>query len=369
MIAELQSSIAHSQAGGSVAALAADASPSRADQMKMKVERHALLLRGAPIAISLSAINALIVAMVAWGKVDTIVIAAWTGAAVILSVCRLVLWRHFSAKLKSGHTLIKFTSIHVTAMGLNGMIWGALVPIFAMSGILGNAFLPFIIAGMTAAAISSASASWKAVLAFNLPVLSSAALFYGIFAPEGGLAIATLIVAYAAATSFLAIKTQDAIERSIRLRSRNDNLMGALKRQVRASQEAESRFRALIEATSEFTFIFGPDGRISYASPSIEEALGIPPQTIIGRKTRGIVHPDDLQKLRDLRGEALVKIGAVTSIDKLCLKAGAGDYRNVSGRLTNMLYVPGVEGFVFTGSTLIEEPSCLSSEVPSQATA
>lgn len=352
MIAELQDAISNG-AGKTLR----DQRVSDADRMKMKVERHALLLRGAPIAIAVSAVNAVIALMVAWGQVDPVWLGGWFSAVIILSMVRLIIWRRFSKNPAGAHGLIRFTSVHVAAMGANGVLWGAFAPLLAVSGMLSNAFLPFILAGMTAAAISSASASWKAVVAFNVPVLFSTALAYAFFAPSDGLAIAGIITIYGLATAVLAWRAQQIIERSIRLRSRHDLLLKTLTRQVSTAHESDQRYRALVETSGDVTLIFTPQGKITFASSAAEDLLGMPPPTILGRTTRDLVHPRDLDMFRAAGNKVLARLGSVTPVGHVCLK-GADGYVALTGRLTNMLYVPGVEGFVFTGG-LVREGACV----------
>ena len=328
-----------------------------ADRINAKVERYALLLRGAPTAAGISIVNALITVGVAWGRIDAETIGLWASAVILLSLLRLAIWRRFSKTQAAGRGLLRFVKLHVIAMAANGALWGSLAPIFAISGMMSNAYLPFIIAGMTAAALASAAASWRAVLAFNVPVLSVAALSYGVFAEHDGLLIAAVILLYGVATTYLAWTTQQMIVRSIRLRSRNDHLLSALTKQIDAAHEAEQRYRALVESSSEVTMIFSPEGRVVYASPAAEVAFGAPPQNIVGQTTLEIVHPNDIDQFRAVGGKSLSKIGEVIPLRHVCMRASGGDYVNLTGRLTNMLYVPGVEGFVFSGSK-VEEGAC-----------
>jgi PAS domain S-box-containing protein len=326
-----------------------------ADRIKIKVERHALLLRGAPTASIISIVNASITVAVAWGSIDPLIIGGWAGAIIVLAFLRLLIWARFTKSHAAGRSLLKFTRAHVAAMGVNGILWGSLAPIFAMSGLLSNAYLPFIIAGMSAAAIASAGASWKSVLAFNVPALSAAAISYGLFAENDGLLVAAVIALYGVATTYLAWTTQQMIVRSIRLRSRNDNLLAALTKQIDAANEGEQRYRALVESSSEVTLIFSPEGRITYASPAAELAFGAPTQNLIGLTTQEIVHPEDFSQFRAVGNKTLSKIGEVIPLHHVCMRAPGGEYVNLSGRLSNMLYVPGVEGFVFSGGKVDEE--------------
>ena len=352
MIAELQSSI-----GARRARPAFEANLTSADKLKIKVERRAHLLRGAPVAIAISALNAVITFFVARADIERTILVGWVGAVLTLCFFRFLIWLRFRKQAKHGHALIRYTKYHVGGMALNGVLWGMLAPIFAFSDLLGHAFLPFIVAGMTAAAVSSAGSSWKSVLSFNIPVLASLAVSYALFIEPGGYAIAAIVVIYGVATSFLAWSMQQMIERSIRLRSRNDTLLQALTQQIDYTHEAAQRFRALIEASSDVTLIFSPEGKVIYASPSVEKTLQTPPQLLIGCSTKDVVHPDDLPLFQSAGGKALAKIGEATAIAHLCLRNSADGYQAFSGRLTNMLYVPGVEGFVFVGA-LIDENGC-----------
>ena len=350
MVAGLKSALANKPPRRTV-----DDGLTTADRINVKIERYALLLRGAPIAAIVSLCNALITLAVAWGRIDTVAIGSWAFAVILLSLLRLLLWRRFSRTQAAGRGLLRFTRFHVVAMALNGVLWGSLAPIFAMSGMMSNAFLPFIIAGMTAAALASAAASWRSVLAFNVPALGAAAVSYGVFAEHDGPLIAAVILLYGAATAYLAWTTQQMIVRSIRLRSRNDHLLTALTKQVDAAHEAEQRYRAIVESSSEVTLIFSPEGVVTYASPAAESAFGAPPQNILGLSTQEVVHPDDLEQFRAVGGKSLSKLGEVMPLHHVCMRASGGSYVNLSGRLTNMLYVPGVEGFVFSGAKVDNE--------------
>lgn len=328
---------------------------SAADQVKLKVERHILLLRGAPTAISISAIIAVITLAAAWGKIDHVVLGSWTAIIVVFAAVRLLTWWRFSRLTHSPRALLRFTQLHIAAMGVNGVIFGALAPIFTVNGLLGHAFLPFVIAGMTAATISSASASWKAVVAFNFPVLASFSLSYIFFMGTEGILIALVVSLYGVATAYLASRVQSVVERSIKLRSRNQNLLNALTRQVDEANEAEQRYRALVEVSNDLTLIFSPEGRVTYASPSAERILGLSPRMLIGRSTRKIVHPDDVDQFRSAGSQSLANLGDVKPLSHICLRNSDGGYEALTGRMTNMLYVPGVEGFVFSGGMLDSE--------------
>lgn len=352
MIAELKTAISNTPVRRRV-----DQNLSSADKVKIRAERMTLLMRGAPIEIGIGLANAGLTYWMARPSVDRNILLAWVLSAVGLAAVRMFVWFSFSRGAPAAHRLSTYAKFHVAGMGLNGVLWGALGPIFAMHGLLGSAFLPFMIAAMTATALASAGASWRAVLAFNIPALAPFAAAYIITVGDKGPMIAIIVILYAGAIAYLAWSTQEMIGRSIRLRSRNDRLIEAFKKQVDAAHEAEKRYRALIESSEDLTIIFSPEGRVVYASPAVNTALGAPANAFIGRSTKDIVHPDDLAIFRSVGEKSLSKLGEVRPLDHVCLKAADGSYAAFSGRLTNMLYVPGVDGFVFSGGKLASKPA------------
>ncbi len=329
---------------------------SRVESVKLKVERAALLFRGAPTAIVISIVNAIITGIVAWSAVSHSVLLPWIGAVILLASIRAGVWLRFRFSRVSGRAMSRFARLHVFFMAINGALWGALAPIFAVYGMLSHAFLPFVIAGMAAAAVISAGASWRAVLAFNLPLLAPLAATYALALGENGLAISAVVVLFAGATAYLALSVQKMIDRSILLHTHNAALFDAIQKQADEAHIAEQRFRALVEASHDVTIIFSPEGRVTYASPSVETVFDASPEQLIGKTTKDIVHADDISQFRAVGEKSLSTLGQAVQLDHVCMKGGEGEYKMLAGRLTNMLYVPGVEGFVFNGGLLKEEP-------------
>ncbi|MEM8770850.1 MAG: PAS domain-containing protein [Pseudomonadota bacterium] len=350
MIAELQSAI--SNAPSRRARLK---TLSRVESVKLQVERSALLFRGAPTAIAVSAINAGITAAVAWSTVGPAFLGPWVTAVLVLAGVRASVWLRFRFAKPAGRAMTRFANVHIFFMALNGALWGVLAPLFAVHGGMGQIFLPFVIAGMAAAAIASAGASWRAVLAFNIPALAPLAGTYALTAGSDGYAIAGVVVLFGFATAYLAITVQRMIDRSILLHTHNTSLFDALQKQADEAHLAEQRFRALVESTNDVTLIFSPEGRVIYASPAVSKIFGADPSEMIGMTTKEVVHKDDLPLFRSVGEQSLSTLGEAIHLPHVCMKGPAGNHVAMGGRLTNMLYVPGVEGFVFNGGVLKEE--------------
>jgi two-component system sensor histidine kinase UhpB len=74
-----------------------------------------------------------------------------------------------------------------------------------------------------------------------------------------------------------------------------------------ALRQSETRFRALIEKSSDGISILSPDGRFIYSSPASIKILGYSPEELVGRDAFHGVHPDDLERTRAL----YARLGAV----------------------------------------------------------
>src|SRR6185312_10528814 len=62
--------------------------------------------------------------------------------------------------------------------------------------------------------------------------------------------------------------------------------------------KSEERFRALTENALDITAIVSPQGRIDYASPSIEPVMGYAPGGLLGANVLDLVHPEDVTEVQ-----------------------------------------------------------------------
>jgi PAS domain S-box-containing protein len=109
-------------------------------------------------------------------------------------------------------------------------------------------------------------------------------------------------------------------------------------------RESESRFRALIENSSDGIALMGPDGTILYEGPSTQHILGYTPEENIARRVFDLVHPDDRDEMRT-RLEDLVQSGGVVTAEYR-VKHKDGSWRWMEGTTTNLLSEPSVRALV-----------------------
>lgn len=80
----------------------------------------------------------------------------------------------------------------------------------------------------------------------------------------------------------------------------------AIKEDITARKEAEAAlakselyYRSLIEHALDLTAVLAPDGRVLFASPSVERLLGIRPDDAKGMSAFDLIHPEDASRVKE----------------------------------------------------------------------
>ncbi|MDH5607416.1 MAG: PAS domain S-box protein, partial [Anaerolineae bacterium] len=122
-------------------------------------------------------------------------------------------------------------------------------------------------------------------------------------------------------------------------------------------KEREERYRALTENTSDIILVHDKQGKYIYASPSVERFIGMKKEEFIDKTPADFIHADDLGwinlKMRELRH---MEEGASIFIPQF---RGHPRYKGENtyyqGTVTNMLHIPSVNGYVFTGRDITKQ--------------
>jgi PAS domain S-box-containing protein len=112
-----------------------------------------------------------------------------------------------------------------------------------------------------------------------------------------------------------------------------------------ALQTSETRFRALIEHSTDAISLLDARATVLYASPSTERVLGYPAAEFVGRNAFEYMHPDDLGRVQGLFAELLGRPGG-TLRDQFRYRAKSGAWLWVEGSGTNLLHDPAVGAVV-----------------------
>jgi PAS domain S-box-containing protein len=110
-------------------------------------------------------------------------------------------------------------------------------------------------------------------------------------------------------------------------------------------RQSEQQFRALIEHSTEAIALFSPDGIILYASPSTERVTGYTADELVGMNSFRLVHPNDLERVRERLASLLDQPGAFTTLEyRFCHHDGT--FRWMEGTISNCLSDPTIGAIV-----------------------
>jgi diguanylate cyclase (GGDEF)-like protein/PAS domain S-box-containing protein len=107
----------------------------------------------------------------------------------------------------------------------------------------------------------------------------------------------------------------------------------------------EERFRSLVAHSSDMMLLLDATGsEIRYASPATATLLKCDPETLVGNNPISIVHPDDLERVKDGLAEALNSCDLVRTEFRIVDKEN--EERDVDAVITDLRTNPAVSGFV-----------------------
>ncbi|PKG33716.1 PAS domain S-box protein, partial [Methanoregula sp.] len=126
-----------------------------------------------------------------------------------------------------------------------------------------------------------------------------------------------------------------------------------LKKAENDLQRSEKWFRFLIQNSSDMIRIIGPDGLISYTSPSTTRVLGYDPSELIGKDPFEYLHPDDREHVRAALGEVRKETHHHAPTEYR-IRHADGHYIAVEAVANNLLSVPEINGIVVTVRPITE---------------
>ena len=124
-------------------------------------------------------------------------------------------------------------------------------------------------------------------------------------------------------------------------------------RDVTDRRAVQRRYQVMIENASDVYSILDRDGRITYASPSIEGVLGYAPEAVEGRPAVELIHPDDRADVLEFYEDLLTEPGLERRAEYR-VRHRDGGWRVVESVAQNLLEEHFIEGIVVSSRDVTE---------------
>jgi diguanylate cyclase (GGDEF)-like protein/PAS domain S-box-containing protein len=119
-------------------------------------------------------------------------------------------------------------------------------------------------------------------------------------------------------------------------------------------RRGEARFSSLVQHASDLITVVGPDGRITYQSPSIERVLGYAADDVIGSRFDQFMDPAERGRLLHILADGAAAPGGQTPTIECALRHLDGTLRQFEVLSTNLLDDPAVCGIVLNSRDVSE---------------
>ncbi len=127
-----------------------------------------------------------------------------------------------------------------------------------------------------------------------------------------------------------------------------------------AGRRSEERLGALIRNSSDVVCILDRDARITYVSPSVQQAFGHLPETLGGGELAALLHPDDSQRaLAFIASLASQPLGQPATAE-FRLRHASNGWRDVEALGTNLLGEEAIDGLVLNVRDISERKAFLA---------
>lgn len=127
---------------------------------------------------------------------------------------------------------------------------------------------------------------------------------------------------------------------------------GRRRERERLLRQSESRFRAVVENSSDSVTVVDREGAVIYQSPSIERVLGHSVESVQESGLEAFVHAQDIGQLKAAVTDAPAA-GAVGALEFRVAHADGG-WREMEAVVTNLLDEPAVKGVVISARDATE---------------
>ncbi|HFD12380.1 MAG TPA: bifunctional diguanylate cyclase/phosphodiesterase [Crenotrichaceae bacterium] len=246
-------------------------------------EQVAYLYRYAPLSLLFTVVNGFILAYVQRSVISHNVLTIWFLSLFLITIIRAVLVFSYRRAKSVSPTAVRqsitfwYITYIIGALAA-GLVWASsALYLFPEQSLEHQMFVVFVLAGMSAAAVSVLAASMSAYFVFTLPVLIALAIKLFIVNTSFSIPMSLMTLFYLSVLSVSAKGMHRIIASSLMLRFDNRELMNEIfERQVAEDElfQQKERLQITFSAMAEGIITTSNDGSIEYLNPAAERMTG-----------------------------------------------------------------------------------------------
>jgi hypothetical protein len=195
------------------------------DQIQAKAKQIQFLFQHLTIGLTATCINSVVLTLVLWSRSSRPILIAWLIFSELITLLRYTILLRYR---KSGtpETSDSWGPLLLIGTTLSGICWGSAgILVFPPDSIPHQAFLAFVLGGMTTGAVTTYSVRMGVFLAFALPALVPITIRFFVEGDELHLAMGGMALLFIVLIVDSARRVQKTIAKSLRLEVANQTLI------------------------------------------------------------------------------------------------------------------------------------------------
>lgn len=272
------------------------------DSNRITAEQLRLLFAALPLSLAGSILNAIILVIVLWPVVPHSHLLLWLGIFVAISVSRsLLLYAYRRQAPDSQQTQQTYVRYFLLITLLTGLAWGAVsLWLFPLDSVPHQAFIAFVMAGISAAAIIGLSYISLAALTFVLPALLPLIAQFFLLQTSMSSAMGTMVTLFLLVALSGIRRTYQSTLQNITLQLESaEHGQTILASQQRLALHVQQTPLAVIEWTTDF--------KITDWNPAAEKIFGYKKAEALGKHAAELIVPASAKHIVNEVWSSLIK--------------------------------------------------------------
>ncbi len=274
---------------------------------RLRAEQVDQLYGRFPAMAVITLVSATLLAAVQWSAIEPTRVLGWWGGMMLITTARWLLVSRFRRVPRPVADVDSWERRFLIGVACAGLAWGAAAfLLFPEQGLLHQTFVLFVLMGLSAASITSLSASWRVTFAFLSAVLGLLMLRFFLLGGMMHLAMSGALLLYFIVMAASAWRTHQTIREALILRADNLQQQGRLL----DSEEALRHANRLLNQERNM-FVDGPviifkwrnaqGWPVDYVSPNVKDVLGYSAEELLSGTVpyEGIIPAEDIQRVAE----------------------------------------------------------------------